>query len=338
MTDTKHKQSAGSHCNSLRPKINHLLLLLAMLCASVSASAAYDFKVDGVYYKYLSKSTCAVSYNSKTGSYFGSVTIPEEVTLYGSTYKVTAVADSAFYYSYQMTDVSLPSTITTIGKSAFYFCDALTSISIPASVTSIGKNAFQNCNNLTRVDISDLSAWCGISFENNMANPLYYAKRLYNDGSEITELVIPDDIAEIGSYAFYNCTGITSAKISHSVSFIDEAVFYGCTGLTTVHIPGSVSSIGSEAFVKCSNLTKVDITDLLVWCGINFKNYNSNPLRNGATLSLNGEDVTDLLIPDDVPSISQYAFQGCRGLNSITIPSSVTSIGRGAFKYCSDCA
>jgi len=100
-------------------------------------------------------------------------------------------------------------------------------------------------------------------------------------------------------------------------------------------------SIGEYAFYGCSSLTAVHITDLAAWCKIEFavEPYSrpySNPLSYAHNLYLNGEEVKDLIIPNSVTSIGDYAFLGCSGLTSVTIGNSVTSIGEKAFSDCSN--
>ena len=215
-------------------------------------------------------------------------------------------------------DIVIPSVspdgdaVTSIGGGAFYRCTTLTSIMIPDSVTNIGQNAFHNCDNLTDVYITDTEKWCNISFGNYLANPLNYADNFYLNGNLVTNLVIPDGVTSIGSYAFY-----------------------GCESLTSVTIPDSVTSIGERAFYGCESLTSVYITDVAKWCNISFFGASyANPLKYASNLYLNGNLVTNLVIPDDVTSISGHAFYGCNSLTSITIPDSVTSIGGGAFSGC----
>ena len=124
------------------------------------------------------------------------------------------------------------------------------------------------------------------------------------------EVVLPKSLKEIGDYAFYICYNLVS-----------------------VNIPVGVTSIGKSAFDGCRSLTSVHITDLAAWCNIDFGDSAlSGPHHN---LYLNGELVTDLVIPNSVTSIGRYAFCGCKSLTSITIPNSVTSIGKYAFKGCS---
>ena len=151
----------------------------------------------------------------------------------------------------------------------------------------------------------------------------------FSDGKGIIKF--KRDVTTIGERAFYKCSGLTSVTIPNSVTSIGEDAFCDCTGLTRVTIPNSVTSIGGFAFCGCSGLTRVDITDLEAWCNIRFGNYYANPCYYAPHLYLNNEEITDLVIPDSVTSIRNYAFYGCSGLTSITIPNSVTSIGDDAF-------
>ena len=104
----------------------------------------------------------------------------------------------------------------------------------------------------------------------------------------------PYSVTSISSYAFYNCSGLTSVTIPNSVTFIGYQAFYNCSGLTSVTIPNSVTSIGNSAFYSCSGLTSVTI-------------------------------------PNSVTSIGYEAFRDCSGLNTVIIGSGVLSIGSSAF-------
>ena len=130
-------------------------------------------------------------------------------------------------------------------------------------------------------------------------------------------------------------SSITYSGKTYSVTSIGDEAFLSCSGLKSVTIPNSVTSIGSKAFEFCSGLTRVDISSIEAWLGIKFVGFRSNPLSYARHLYLNGEEVKDLVIPNSVTSIGDWAFNSCKGLTSVTIPNSITSIGNYAFSYCS---
>ena len=249
---------------------------------------------------------------------------------------VTTIGFGAFSGCTGLTSVVIPDSVTTIGGSAFSRCTGLTSIVIPDSVTTIGNSAFHGCTGLTAVYISDLSAWCNIKFGNSGSNPLYYAKNLYVNNELVTNLVIPADLTTIGQYAFYNCTSLTSVEISDSISSIGQYAFFDCTGLTSVEIPDSVTTIGLFAFDNCENIEEVYICDIETWLNIIFESYASNPLAFGGELYLNNELLTELIIPNTITKINNYAFINCKGLSNIVFSNSVTSVGRQAFYGCTN--
>lgn len=247
--------------------------------------------------------------------------------------------------------------ITEIESATFYNCFTLTSITIPKSITLIGREAFSYCDNLKDVYISDLSAWCKISFYGSNANPLCNRANLHIKGEIVSRLTIPSDITHIGEHTFYNCKSLISVVIPNSVTSIGYAAFRGCSSLiditipdsiikigkhsfdecinlTNITIPNSIISIGEYAFFGCRNLTSVYISDLSIWCKIDFGRCNN--LCHNAELYLNNNIIAHLYIPLGVTEIKDSAFCGCSSLTSITIPNSTTSIGMDAFWGCSN--
>ena len=262
-------------------------------------------------------------------------------------------------------NVTIPDGVTSIGDYTFYGCTNFTHVTIPSSVTSIGHYAFYGCSNLTHVTIPDgvtsigSSAFDGIPFYENQPDGLVvFGKVAYKVKGNCPESVtIPDGVTSIGNNAFYNCSGLTSVTIPGGVKSIGYSAFYGCSGLTSmpildgvtsigsdafsgctnlmhVTIPGSVTSIEYQAFDHCSNLIDVYINDLAAWCKMSVAGLKANPLFYAHNLHVNGELITDLIIPDGVTSIRDYAFRNCTNLTSVTIPDSVTSIGKWAFSGC----
>ena len=126
------------------------------------------------------------------------------------------------------------------------------------------------------------------------------------------------------------------------VTAISERAFKDCYGLTSISIPPSITTIRGEAFFACTNLKAVYITDISSWCNISYealstvqdyKGY-SNPLYYAHHLFLNGEEVKNLVIPNDVTSINEYSFIGGSYIKTILIPTSLKTINRGAFDFC----
>ncbi|MCR5849454.1 MAG: leucine-rich repeat domain-containing protein [Bacteroidaceae bacterium] len=281
--------------------------------------------INGIYYNF-NGNEVEVTYQkyqnwNYISDYSGSVIIPEYITCNGKTYSVTSISEYAFYGCSGLTSVTIPNSVTSIGDCAFLDCIGLTSVTIGNNVTSIGDGAFNSCTGLTSVIIpnSVTSIGCGA----------------FTGCSGLTSVTIPNNVTDIGERAFEGCSGLTSVTISNSLTSIDEYTFSGCSDLTSVTIPNSVTSIGEGAFYDCHSLKKVIVPDIVAWCSITFGDASANPLIFAQHLySDEYTEIKDLVIPDEVTIISNYAFSGCSGLTSVIIPNSVTSIGDYAFCVC----
>ena len=243
---------------------------------------------------------------------------------------VVNIGSYAFRNRRELASITIPDSVTSIGYDAFSGCTSLTSITIPDSVTSIGSYAFHDT-----------------AYYNNNANwkndVLYISNHLIKAKDRISgDYVIKGGTKCIADDAFSNCTGLKSVTIPDSVTSIGGYSFSDCTSLKSITIPDSVTSIGNSAFYGCTGLKEVHISSVEKWCNIDFASNvyygrdTANPLYYAHNLYLNGEKVTDLVIPDGVTNIGDYAFIGCTGLKSVTVPESVEYIGRYAFSACPD--
>ncbi len=135
-----------------------------------------------------------------------------------------------------------------------------------------------------------------------------------------TDITIPSTlggypVTSIGMYTFMNCKKITSITIPKSITSTSEDAFYGCENLENVYYTGDIAS----------------------WCSINFGSEVGgyyNPLEFADNFYINGELQRDIVFPDTIKRIKQYAFKGYDGLNSVVIPDNVTDIDSYAFFDC----
>ena len=268
-----------------------------------------------------------------------------------------STTSSPFYNNSKIRKIVINEGVTSIGSYAFYRNTYINELTIPSSVTAIGFSAFSSSVLIKRsVIISSLENWCNITFADVGSNPLSGSSstKLYLNEEIITDLVIPNGVTNIKSYAFYNYKSLTSVTIPSSVTNIANTAFEGCSKLTSIIvdsentiydsrdscngiiktysntlvfgckstvIPESISSLGNYAFKNCTGLTNLTLSD-------NITSIGSNAFY-GCT------GLTELILPDNLISIGNNAFYGCQGLTNIVIPDSVTSLGESVFFSCS---
>lgn len=143
---------------------------------------------------------------------------------------------------------------------------------------------------------------------------------VFNNCKAVSEVIIPDTIAEIPDGAFYNCVGLKSITIPNTIVSIGYEAFGGCVGLNTITMPNSLTSIGSNAFNGCSGLKSVVLSDNLI------------EIKSNAFEGCTG--IKEINLPSTLISIGNYAFNGCTGIIKLEIPDSVTTIGKDAFASC----
>ena len=220
------------------------------------------------------------------------------------------ISNNALYNCSNLRFVSIGDSVTNIDTNAFGNCANLTSVAIGKSVANIHRNAFYGSKNIEAVYISDISSWCNINF--NRERLPGSSKRLYLNDVEVKDLVIPDTVTGISTYAFSNFSNLKTVTIGKGVKSIGDGAFYGCKGLASVNI-----------------------LDMASWCRINIgSNWAGNPLYYTKRLCLNGEEIKELVIPNNITNVLSETFRYCSNLTSVTIPSSIKTISDGAFSGC----
>jgi len=152
----------------------------------------------------------------------------------------------------------------------------------------------------------------------------------YQGKTVLNSITLPVSTTSIGKLAFGNCKELTNINIPPLVTSIGYQAFAECSRINYIDIPASVTSIGWEAFLRIKGMINVD--------GGN-KNYSSidGVLFNKTQTELiqcPTSKIGSYIVPSSVSSISRAAFAFCSGLTNVTIPSSVTSIEYGAFSNC----
>lgn len=213
----------------------------------------------------------------------------------------------------------IPNSVTTIASYAFQDCLGLKSISIPDGVKSIGTMAFVGTG-LTSVVIpksveSISKPFVGLtSIKVEDGNPRYDSRNNCNAvietktneliiGSNST--VIPNDVKEIGSTAFLNCTELKSIDIPYGVTKIKGSAFVCCSGLASIIIPDSVTEIDSHAFAECTGLTYVELPGGITIDAVAFSKCTN---------------LTTVIFRGTPKSVDSSAFKDCFNIKKMVLP------------------
>jgi len=213
---------------------------------------------------------------------------------------VKAIDPDAFLNTYgKIRGIILPEGLETIGSFSFRTCYNLKSIIIPSTVKTIGSFAFAS-SGLEEITFAEGSA-----------------------------------LEFIGDHAFLECEDLESIVLPEGLTTIANNAFSQCRNLKEITIPTTLKYVGDSAFIYCSNIENVYISDLVAWCNIEYENFlreshSANPLSYGKHLYLNGELVTEVVVPAGVTAIPEDAFS-TTDIVSVTLPDGIEIIGPSAF-------
>lgn len=309
----------------MKPIIQKLWMVMAMLCLSISASA-YDFEVDGIAYTITSLTDLTVSADQLVNKDVTKMTIPESIVYKGKTLTVTSIKDNAFKDNTKLTEISLPNTINSIGDKAFMNNSSLIAIKTPHSLTYLGREVFSGCASITTIHIPE-------GIEQIPDRTFYGCKALRT-------IEFNTSVNSIGEYAFSE-SGLQSIAIPSSVVSIGEGAFYK-SGLQSITIPSSVVSLGDGAFSE-THLLEINLHD-----GIKsipyacFRGCSELQKISFSSESIGSYAFCDCIalqeinLPQSLTHIYDSAFAGCENLKEIAIPSSVIYISPSILWECNN--
>ena len=244
------------------------------------------------------------------------------------------ISTGAFEQCGQLVNLQLGDSLLAIDNYAFDGCSSLRAIHFPATINSFTPMAFRYCYSLDTITV-------------HPANPKYDSR---NNGNAVfltasntlhfgcRKSVIPAETQSIGSEAFYCCRGLQSVSLPIGLQSIQNSAFYNCDSLETVVLPEGLQSLGTSAFSDCSNLTSVTLPNSVtsIDCGVFYKcNKITTPIYNTTYFVYLPTNYTGTYtIPGSPKKIACEAFEDCKQLTSVVIPSSVTDVNGSAFKNC----
>ena len=249
---------------------------------------------------------------------------------------VTTIWDFAFSGCEKLKSVTLPDSLLGIDDWSFSNCRKLTGIKLPDHLQYIGQSAFANCTSLKKIIIPDSVDRIGDSYFNTTDSgnvDFYgdYGHTWINEGN----------IAA----AFDGCDNLTSIRLPKNISAFALA---HCKNLESITIPKGIEIV---ALRDCPKLKKINLSDSITDLYINECNsLLSLQVPNGleqlnirdciglkkvnipesiANISLTGcAKIKSIRLTDSVTVIKDEAFMGCKSLQDINIPVSVSKVGK----------
>ena len=274
------------------------LFFLFLTLVATTSLWAQTFQVGDLYYNITSSSapyTVEVTYERyQSSSNYSSLT--------------TAIIPETVTYN------GTTYSVTSIGEEAFYYCSSLTSVTIPNSVTSIGYLAFWWCTPLTSIT-------CLGTTPPTLGTNVFY-------GTKLSAVYIPDNTLS----AYQTAWGNEYAYVNKETTL-------------TLHVatPGTLSDLIFDAGTRPVLVAKLTLTGTLNDADFtcmretmtSLVDVDLSGITNTSGVNFNGKArLVRIILPTNLTSIGDEAFEYCSSLTSITIHNSVTSIGDKAFFWC----
>lgn len=316
-----------------------LTITLCLLCFSSCANNEFQFGD----YRY------TVENNEVTiKNYIGNdeeVIIPESI----DGMPVVAIGDAVFNACDNIRSVTIPDSVVEIGALVFSKCYSLETVTLGRGVREIGFSPFAYCEKVIYNEYEN-GYYIG-----NSENPYLALVSIISADVEaitihpdtvvicgsameschfIRELVFPNSVVSIGSYALRYCSSLETVHIPESMEFIDHSVFGHCNSLLNIVVSDKnphFKSVDGSLFSR-------DGTSLIQYTKGRKDNFYRIPdgtviIKSGAFE--NAKHLTEIVISDSVEEIGIDAFYRCENLRNVQFGNSLKIIKSGAFQSCS---
>ena len=295
---------------------------------------------------------------------------------------VTTIAAEAFSYMDTLESLTLSEGILRLECYAVEGCEQLTTVTLPDSLIETESFAITECPALTGeyvlIDVENgdslfddcpgVTVWSVSTNEDGTCTldgyegalkvldiPAEFAgmqlsaigDRACSSLDGVEQVIIPDGVKSIGSYAF-SSNDMTSVKLPESLVSLGSSAFYRCQNLEEILLPKGLESIGYSCFENCTSLKgeyyftiDVNLTNIFYGCGNvtawGFKQQEDGTLKLTSYVGPYGE----ITIPGEVDgtavtSVGSYLFgyEGNAAVTDVILPDSITSLASGAFNNC----
>ena len=262
----------------------------------------------------------------------------------------------AFGECESLKSIDLPDKVTFIGRRAFQDCCSLEGeLTIPESLTKLGSEAFRRTAftvlNYNAISIDSTQAlnfipFTTVNFGNNITR---IPSSLLNGCSEIEHITLPETVNSIGNGAFARCKKLKSINLSDNLASIGTGAFLDCESLENIELPDGLSVVEANAFMGCNKITQLTIPrsviefsatafpESLTTLHFNAENCSFTDLVYSESLETYtspfiNTKITNVTISNSIKRIPSFMFCGVKTLESITLPDSVTEVGKESFR------
>lgn len=237
---------------------------------------------------------------------------------------LTSIGQKAFDWS-SITELHLPESLKSLSDWMCHDCENLQKVTLPNSLTEIAKGAFKSCKQLTEINIPTALTTiretafdeCAMLKELNLSNVTTIEECAFRNCTQLTKVILAKNLESIPVEAFSSCTSLADVTWPQNLKAISYYAFYEAP-IATLQLPETVTSIGDKAFSNNKAITRFVF-----------------PKHVGKVLStFSGcTNLTEVVLPEDATEIYKEAFRGT-GIKQIIIPEGYTTIMGEAFKNC----